>query len=205
MTSEGPDTEELLSQVQAGDVAAQEQLFNRYRDRLRQMIRVRMDPRLARRIDPSDVIQDTLTSASQQIVAYAEQRPLPFYPWLRQIAWQRLVDLHHRHVTTKKRSVGRERELYLSDQSAVTLANRIVGHDTSPTARLLRNELQVRVQKALLQLKPTDREVLVMRHLEQMRVSEIAAVLQLSESAVKMRRLRAVQRLRELLGSELLE
>ncbi len=194
------DTDELLRRVASGDLPAQEQLFDRHRGRLRGMVAMRMDGRLAGRLDPSDVVQETLLAASKQLEAYVRERPLPFYPWLRQLAWRRLVDLHHRHVTAKKRTVTREDELALSDQSVLVLAERFAHAGSSPSLGLLQQELRDRVRAALEQLSATDREVVAMRHIEQMAVEEIAATLGLSASAVKMRVLRAVQRLRAVLG-----
>ena len=196
------DSEELVDRAARGDRAAVEQLVDAYRDRLRRMITVRMDPRLAARVDPSDVIQDTLVQASQRLDDYLQRRPLPFYPWLRQIAWECLVDLYHRHVTTKKRTVDRERPLgmRLSDRSTMDLGRLIARNVKSPSEALVQKEMQARLREALERLDEKDRDVLVMRHLEQLSIGEIAAVLEVSPGAVKMRRLRAIERLRKLLG-----
>ena len=199
MTSAASDTEQLLRRVAQGDATAERLLFDRHRSRLRRMVAVRMDRRLAARLDPSDVVQDSLLEAARQLPRYLRERPMPFYPWLRQLAWQRLVDLHRRHILTQKRGQIHEQEAGILDASAMLLAEQIIDTATSPSDRLVRDEMRDRVQVALARLKPSDREVLIMRHLEQMQVSEIAALLEISESAVKMRRLRAIQRLRELL------
>ncbi|MBM4094168.1 MAG: sigma-70 family RNA polymerase sigma factor [Planctomycetes bacterium] len=201
MADSSPDTDELLRQVETGDRGAEDQLFARHRDRLRRMVAVRMAPRLSRRIDPSDVVQEALASASAQLPAYLRNRPLPFYPWLRQITWHVLVDSYRTHVVAEKRTLHSERDLAFPDHSSVLLVERIVGHDPSPSDELLREELESRVHAAIAQLGPRDREILVMRDLEQMHVGEIAAVLRISESAVKMRRLRAIRRLRKLLDA----
>jgi RNA polymerase sigma-70 factor (ECF subfamily) len=196
----GPDTDELLRRVNHGDSAARSALLQRYRDRLRRMITARLDPRLLARVDPSDVVQDALLKAAQRLPDYAHERPLPFYPWLRQLAWDRLVELHHHHVRAGKRSVTREQaDNLLSDESALLLAERLVDTGPGPLGQLLRKELRERLRVALAGLPPQDREILVMRHAEQLKVSEIAALLKISEGAVKMRRLRAIQKLRGLL------
>jgi RNA polymerase sigma-70 factor (ECF subfamily) len=198
----GPDTDELVRRVGQGDPAAVSALLERHRGRLRRMITARLDPRLLARVDPSDVVQVTLLKAAQKLPEYARDRPLPFYPWLRQLAWDRLVELHHHHVRARKRSVTREQtDPLLSDQSALLLAEQLVDTGTGPSGQLLRKELRERVRAALARLPEQDREILVMRHVEQLKVSEIAAVLEVSEGAVKMRRLRAIQKLRELLDS----
>ncbi len=201
MVESPPDTDELLRQVQAGDRSAEDRLFARHRGRLRRMVSLRMDQQLSRRLDPSDVVQEALAAASVQLPAYLKRRPLPFYPWLRQIAWQTLIDLYRMHVATGRRSVRRERNLTLPDHSSVLLIEQLAGHEPGPSERLLSEELKSRVRAAIAQLESHDREILVMRDLEQMDVGDIAAVLQISESAVKMRRLRAIRRLRKILDA----
>jgi RNA polymerase sigma-70 factor, ECF subfamily len=198
--SQSPETEELLERATRGDPQAIEQLLTRYRPRLRQMVMVRMDPRLKSRIDPSDVVQEALMDASRMLPEYLRDRPLPYYPWLRQVAWQRLYDLQVQHVQAKKRSVARERvdAMILSDASIVQLAERVVATGTSPSMNLFRKELRRRVREALGQMKAEDREVLVLRYLEQLDAKEIAAIVGISEDAVNMRHLRALKRLRGL-------
>jgi RNA polymerase sigma-70 factor (ECF subfamily) len=196
----GPDTDELVRRVGEGDQAAVSQFLDRHRARLRRMVTARLDPRLLARVDPSDVVQVVLLKAAQRLPEYARDRPLPFYPWLRQLAWDRLVELHHHHIRAHKRSVTREQpDPLLSDPSALLLAEQLVDSGTGPNAQLLRKELRERVRAALAGLPAQDREILLMRHVEQLKVSEIATSLRLSEGAVKMRRLRAIQKLRELL------
>jgi RNA polymerase sigma-70 factor (ECF subfamily) len=196
----GPDTDELVRRVGEGDQAAVSLLLDRHRPRLRRMVTARLDARLFARVDPSDVVQEVLLKAAQRLPEYARDRPLPFYPWLRQLAWDRLVELHHRHERARKRSVTREEpDPLLSDPSALLLAEQLVDTGTGPSGQLLRKELRERVRAALAGLPAQDREILLMRHVEQLQVSEIAALLRVSEGAVKMRRLRAILKLRELL------
>jgi RNA polymerase sigma-70 factor (ECF subfamily) len=128
------------------------------------MVAVRMDPRLSARLDPSDVVQEALVEASRKLPDYVKDRPLPFYPWLRQIAWERLVHLHHRHIKAQKRSVEREaRQPWdLPDQSAMQLADRLATTATSPSRNLLRKELRERVRAASDRMEPHDREVLIL-------------------------------------------
>jgi RNA polymerase sigma-70 factor (ECF subfamily) len=202
-----PDTDQLLRRIEEGDAAARELLLARHRDRLRRMVALRLDPRLQARVDPSDVVQDTLAEADAKLSDYARRRPLPFYPWLRRLAWEHLVRLHRRHVLARRRSVSREevRAAPLPDASAWELASRLAARGSSPSARLRRDELRSRLRHALARLGENDREVLVLRYLEDLSPREIAAVLEISEAAVKMRQLRALQRLRELLGDDLEE
>jgi RNA polymerase sigma-70 factor (ECF subfamily) len=201
------DSEQLLDRAGAGDSAARQELLVKYRQRLRQMIAVRMDPRLAARIDPSDVVQETLAVAVRQLSEYVQHPPLPFYPWLRQLAWKRLADLHRQHIQAGKRSVRREQHWTppLPEESALDLANRLLHRGSSPSARLRREEVRSRVRDALARLPRGDREVLVLRQLEQLSTPEIAAVLGITEGAVYTRHLRALDRLRNLLGDDFLE
>jgi RNA polymerase sigma-70 factor (ECF subfamily) len=202
MTAVTPDTEQLVKQARLGDYQAREQLLTRHRDRLRRMVAVRLDRRLAARIDPSDVVQETLVEAAHNLSDYLQERPLPFYPWLRRLAWERLVKLHRRHVKTHMRSVTRESpgSLPLPDESALELANRVAGPGTSPSNQLARAEEHARVQAALEAISEREREVLVMRYLEQLSTKEIAAALGINVGAVRTRHLRALDHLRRLLS-----
>jgi RNA polymerase sigma-70 factor (ECF subfamily) len=196
-----PDTDELLGRTAQGDRAARDQLLARHRQRLCQAVAYRLDRRLAARVDPSDVVQEVLAEAARKLPDYLRERPLPFYPWLRQMALERLVTLHRRHVRAQRRSVRREEPalLPLPEESAEELADRLAASASSPSQRLLRSEARQRVRAALRLLAPADREVLELRHLEQLSAAEAAAVLGISTAAAQSRHLRAVQRLRALL------
>ena len=141
--------------------------------------------------------------ASHKLERYIRERPLPFYPWLRALALERLIALRRRHVDAARRSVRREEPglLALPDESLADLAERLVTSATSPSQRLLRQETRRRVQQALSDLLERDREVLVLRHLEQLSVAQTAEVLGISPGAVKTRHLRALERLRALLDA----
>jgi RNA polymerase sigma-70 factor (ECF subfamily) len=202
MASQKADTDELLRRADEGDASAAAQLLGRHRARLRQMVAVRIDPRLAVRVDPSDVVQEALTEASQKLPDYLRRRPLPFYPWLRRIAWEKLVDMHARHVSVQKRSVMREgpNDLGLSGQSAMQLVDQLAASGTSPSRGVVREEIRQRVRASLEKLPPNDREVVILRHLEQLSLKEIAAVLTISEAAAQSRYRRAVERLHAVLS-----
>jgi RNA polymerase sigma-70 factor, ECF subfamily len=204
MAPRDPDTEDLIARASGGDPSACQQLLARHRDRLRRMVAVRLDRRLAARLDPSDVVQEALLQAAQQLAGYLRERPLPLYPWLRRIAWEHLLKMHQRHITARKRSTTREQQdgPGLADGSVLELAQRLVAPGTSPSNRLLREELRQRMRAALTRLPDSDREILVMRYLEQLPMGDIAHVLGISEGAVKMRHTRALQRLCGLLGSD---
>jgi RNA polymerase sigma-70 factor (ECF subfamily) len=203
MPAEPADAEGLLvERAVRGDYQAREQLLAGNRARLRQMVAVRLDRRVSPRVDPSDVVQDALAEAARKLPDYLKEQPVPFYPWLRRIAWEHLAKAHRRHLGTKKRSIAREvaGEGALPDESVLLLAARLVDPGDSPSAHLAREELCARVQGALARLAEYDREVLALRYLEDLSIREMAAILGISEGAVKMRHLRALERLRPLLS-----
>lgn len=202
MAPDERESDDLLRRAEGGERAARDELFARNRERLKRFVCLRLDRRLAARVDPSDVVQETLAEAHRKMDDYLRGRPLPFYPWLRQIAWDKLVELHRRHVRAQRRSVTREEaiDLPLAEESGAELAERLAARGSSPSGRLVRAEAKQRVQAALERLSADDREVLVMRHLEQLKISEIAAVLGISEAAVQSRYRRAAERLHRLLS-----
>src|SRR5262249_47053181 len=155
----------------AGDSDARDRLLLRHRDRLLRMVAVRLDRRLAARIDPSDVVQEALAEADAKLDVYLRERPLPFYPWLRRLAWERVIHIHRRHVQARRRSVTREEVSALSEHSAAELAERLFARGPSPSRQALREELRARVRSALTGLAEAEREVLVLRHLEQLSVA----------------------------------
>jgi RNA polymerase sigma-70 factor (ECF subfamily) len=200
------DTEQLLQRLAGGDATARDQLLQRYRRRLRRMVAVRFDPRLAARVDPSDVVQETLAEAAAQLNRYLKERPLPFYPWLRQLAQRRLIELYRRHVQARRRTVTREEATGgPPDRSALVLTEQLFGRISSPSSRLNRQERRDQVRAALAALPEHDREVLVLRILEGLPTRETASVLQISEVAVRSRQVRALERLKALLGPNFLE
>src|SRR5262245_36242739 len=187
MTPSQPDTEELLRRTGDGDRDARGTVLDRHRRRLRRMVALRMDPRLAARVDASDVVQEALAEADRRLDAYLRQRPLPFYPGLRQLAWDRLVEQHRRHLRARRRSVAREEAAApgLSGASVQVLADRLLDRGASPSAQLQKNELRARVRAALEALDEQDREVLLLRYLEQMSAGEVGALLGVNEDAAK--------------------
>jgi RNA polymerase sigma-70 factor (ECF subfamily) len=202
MSPDDSETTELIRRVDQGDESARQRLLSRYRARLRTMIALRLDPRLATRFDPSDVVQEALAEAGNKLDGYLRARPIPFYPWLRRLAGERILRLQRQHLWSQKRGVGREEAqgFPLPDESARVLAERLVASGTTPSRHLIREESRAEVRRALQQLAPNDREVLVMRYLEQLSFAEIAAALGLTEGAVKVRHFRALDRVRRLLG-----
>jgi RNA polymerase sigma-70 factor (ECF subfamily) len=197
MTETTRMTESLIDQAKQGDNVARLSLLERYRDYLRQMVAVRLDRRLAPRVDASDVVQETLTLASRRMDDYLRDQPLPFLGWLRQLAAESIKDTHRRHIGSQRRSVEREtHEADLPDESAVRLGQRLMARDTSPSNRMIKQERRDQVKTALAELPPRDREILVMRYLEHLDGAQIGEALGITEGAVKLRLLRALQRMR---------
>jgi RNA polymerase sigma-70 factor (ECF subfamily) len=196
------DTENLLERAAGGETAARDQLLVRHRGRLKAMVSAHLDARLAARIDPSDVVQDVLTEAAQRFPQYLAERPVAFYPWIRQMAWERLIDLHRRHLRSQARSVEREVPHGVSDESAARLGDLFISAEANPGSQLIRKEVRRRVQEALARLAKEDCELLLMRHLEGLKVAEIAQVLGIGERAAKSRLRRAHERIHRELGDD---
>jgi RNA polymerase sigma-70 factor (ECF subfamily) len=201
VSSAAPDTDELLRRAGSGDGRATGELLHRHRERLKRMIAVRIDPLLAARVDPSDVVHGAFARAVRRLPRYLRERPTAFYPWLRRLALDHLWELHRRHFAGC-RDVKREEPPPLPDRSALKLAERLFARQSSPSARLHRRERRERVYAALAALPRFDREVLVLRHLEELTPAEIAEVLGVTEGAVYTRHLRALRRLRDRLGPD---
>jgi RNA polymerase sigma-70 factor (ECF subfamily) len=206
MVASTDDTDLLLERVSQGDVAAREQLLNRHRERLRKMVAIRLDTRPNARLDPSDVVQEALGDAASRLGEYLRERPLPFYVWLRRLAWDHMIQAQRKHVRAARRSVTREQawDPPLSQASTAALAERVVARSTasSPSGALIREERRQRVIQALEELPPRYREVLVLRYLEQLSNDEIAAVLGIKVGNVMTRHTRALAMLRNVLIDE---
>ncbi|HEY3967806.1 MAG TPA: sigma-70 family RNA polymerase sigma factor [Planctomycetaceae bacterium] len=196
------ETQELLLHAGQGESTAVNQLLDRHRDGLRNMIKARMDQKLTRRVDASDVVQDVMLEASQRLVDYIRDPKLPFGLWLRQMAQDRIIDLHRRHRVAMRRSLDREQQRgpMLRDKSSLELVAQLRDPELTPAAATLRKELHERFVEAIDRLEEEDREILLMRHFEQLTNSQAAELLGLSQPAAGMRHLRALRRLREVLG-----
>jgi RNA polymerase sigma-70 factor (ECF subfamily) len=202
MTDDHSDTSELLRRAGQGDQQALGDLFFRHRERLRRMVQLRLDRRLQGRIDPSDVLQEAYVEVSRALADYLRDPYLPFFLWLRLLTGRKLQALHRRHLGTKIRDAGREVSLHrgaLPQASSVSLAAQLLGRFTTPSQAAVRAELQMRMQEALNGMEPLDREVLALRHFEQLSNAETAQVLNLSEAAASNRYVRALTRLKKIL------
>ncbi|MEO1524385.1 MAG: sigma-70 family RNA polymerase sigma factor [Planctomycetota bacterium] len=190
-----------MARARAGDRFAVGRLFDLHRERLRRLIQVRLDPRLAGRLDPSDVLQEVYVDLHTRLHEY-EETDLPFFLWLRLKIGHRLIDLHRFHLGAEKRSVGREISLHdgpLPVASTASLASQLMGRLTSASKAVIRAEAQLKVQNALNSMDEIDREVLVLRHFEDLTNSEVATVLSISQNAASNRYIRALRRLKDVL------
>jgi RNA polymerase sigma-70 factor (ECF subfamily) len=204
MVSDGSDSDALLQRLQAGDDRAPAELFQHYRGRLRQMVRLRLDRRLQGRIDPSDVLQEAYLDMARRLPEYVAEPRIPFFLWLRLLTGQRLLMIHRQHLGTQMRDVGHEVSLHsgpLPQASSASLAAHLLGRLTTPSQAAVRAEMQLRLQEALNGMDPIDREVLTLRHFEELSNSETAQVLGLQKAAASNRYVRALKRLREVLAS----
>jgi RNA polymerase sigma-70 factor (ECF subfamily) len=196
------DITSLLNRATAGEEGALAELFTRYRKRLRQMIRLRLDRRLSSRVDPSDVLQEAYLDVVQQFPAYQRRPEMPFFLWLRLVTGQRLLRVHRRHLGAGMRDAGREVSLYhgaLPQASSESLAAQLLGRMTSASQALVRAEMQLQLQAALNDMGPLDREIIALRHFEELSNAEAAEVLGLSKTAASNRYLRALARLQKIL------
>lgn len=204
LTTDTSETGRLLQRVAAGDQESWGALLTRHEERLRRLVTFRMDQRLQGRIDPQDVLQEAFMEACQHRDDYLRQPGLPFFLWLRGIVGNKLLELHRHHLGTQMRDAGREVSLYrgaLPDASSAALAAHLVGHLTRPSEAAVRAEVKIRLQEALNSMDALDREVLSLRHFEQLTPAETAQVLGIKEKAAGMRYLRALKRLKEILTS----
>jgi RNA polymerase sigma-70 factor (ECF subfamily) len=203
MHQDPDDSEDLLRRAAAGDAAAPAVLWERHRARLRQMVRLRFDRRLQGRVDPSDVLQDAYLDLAARMPDNARDRPMPTYLWLRLVAGQRLAQVHRQRLGAAMRDTGREVSLSrgaLPPASSASLAARLLGRFTTASQAAIRAERQLRLQEVLNGLDAMDREILALRHFEQLSNGEAAQVLGLSKTAANNRYIRAPGRLHDLLG-----
>ena len=203
MTGKTSETDGLLHQAAQGDGQLLGTLLAQHRDRLKRMVALRLDHRLQGRIDPSDVIQEAYLEASARLAEYLRDPSMPFFIWLRFLAGQKLVTLHRHHLGVKMRDADQEVALYhgsLPQASSAALAARLLGHDTRPSEAAIRAEMKIRVQEALNSMPSLDREILALRHFEQLSRAEIAQVFGITEAAAGKRYIRALERLKLILG-----
>ena len=202
MADESGVDSDLLARAAAGDQDALRQLFSRYRDRLKRMVHLRLSRRLSGRVDDSDVVQEALIEISKKLPEYVQAPELPLFLWLRHMTGLKLAEVHRRHLGTQLRDADREVSLHrggLPEADSASLAAQLLGKLTTPSQAAIKAEQRIYVQEALNSMDPIDREVLALKHFEQLSTSEIAQVLGLSKAGAGSRYLRAIKRLRDIL------
>ena len=203
MSGDAGDIEDLLQRAAHGDEQAYHDLFARYHGRLKRMVHLRLSRRLQGRVDDSDVLQEAYLDVSKRLPEYVQQPVLPFYLWLRHLTGLKLMEIHRRHLGTQLRDADREMTLHrggLPEADSVSLAAQLLGKLSTPSQAAIKAETRLYVQEALNSMDATDREVLALKHFEQLSTSEIAKVLGLSKAGAGSRYLRAIKRLREILS-----
>jgi RNA polymerase sigma-70 factor, ECF subfamily len=193
-----------MASLRGDDRQSLASLFDQYRDQLRRMVELRLDPRLRTRLDASDVVQEAFLDVARDLDAYLADPKLSPLLWLRLHVGRRLTTLHRQHLGTRMRDAGLEISLYqgaLPQASSAALASMILGRHTSPTQAAQRAERMLRVQEALNSLDPIDREILALRHFEELGRAEAAQVLGISQEAGAKRYFRALKRLKDVLAT----
>src|SRR5215471_11308956 len=171
MWPETPQTQEMLDRAQQGEDAAVERLLTAHREPLRRMIDLRLDPALAARVDASDIVQDVLLEAHRRLSDYLRNPVMPFHLWLRHMAKDHIIDAHRRHRQAQRRSLDREQPIVpaaLADHSSYELAGQLLDPELTPASEAMRRELQKRLDAAIRELEEDDREIILMRHGEQL-------------------------------------
>ena len=192
----------LRDRLKQGDEQALAEFFSVHRDRLWRMIHFRLDRRLHGRVDADDVLQEAYLDAHLRLPHYAEESDMSVFVWLRCIVGQTLIDIHRKHLGAQMRNADREVSIHakaLSDSTSVSLAAQLLGQITSPSHAAMRVELGSQLEEALDQMNPIDREVLALRHFEELTNSEVAEVLGIQQKAASIRYVRAIRRLKEIL------
>jgi RNA polymerase sigma-70 factor (ECF subfamily) len=195
---ESPETRALLERLGGGEAEAWDQLLCRHRDELWRQVELRLDRRLRRRVDPSDVVQEAELEATRRLPDYLARRPMPLGLWLRKLAHERLLMAHRQHADAACRSVGRE--VALASPSWAALGQELRERGSSPSHELRRQELVSRVWQAVAALPVDDREMILMRNVEQLTNQQAAAVLELDPATASQRYGRALVRLRAILA-----
>jgi RNA polymerase sigma-70 factor (ECF subfamily) len=191
----------LVARLQSGEQSALAELFARHRDKLRRMVELRLDARLAGRVSASDVLQEAYIDAVKRVEHYFTKEGQSFFGWLRLVVGQRLMDVHREHLAGKRdasRDIGMNRG---TNADSTCLAARLLGPASSPSQAAQREETFAQLEAALEQMDPLDREVLALRHFEELSNTETAEVLGIQTAAASKRYVRALARLKEILES----
>jgi len=203
MAPTADESGELVARLKGGDQQALAELFSRHRQRLWRMVHFRLDPRLHGRVDADDILQEGYLAAAARIRHFQEDSSTSFFVWLRLVLGQTLIDVHRRQLGVEMRDAGREISIhghFNPQATSVSLAAQLLGHFTSPSSAAVRDEVAQQLEQAVDTMNPIDREVLALRHFEELTNSEVAEVLGIKPKAASIRYVRAIGRLKEILS-----
>jgi RNA polymerase sigma-70 factor (ECF subfamily) len=203
MADNAGEPEDLFERLKRGDNQAVAEFFSLHRERLWQIVRFRLDRRLASRVDVDDVLQEVYLDATRRLRHYVEDPSVSFFVWLRTIVGQTMIDLHRRHLGTEMRDANREVSIHgarYPQATSVSLVIQLMADITSPSRVAVRKELTNEVEQAIEGMDPIDREVLALRHFEELTNSEVSEVLDITQSAASVRYMRAIARLKRILA-----
>ena len=193
---------DLLQRVKEGDQQALAELFSLHRDRLWRIINFRLDSRLLGRVDADDILQEAYLDAAQRINHYLDDSTHTFFIWLRLIANQTLIDVHRRHLGAQMRDASRDMSIHAhyAQATSMSIASQLLGNFTSPSQVAMRDETAVQLDQAIDSMEPIDREVLALRHFEELTNNEVAEVLGIQQKAASIRYVRALKRLKDVVS-----
>lgn len=197
-----PKDRDEIEQLRADGQDALAQLFLTYRPRLERMVEFRLDRRLYGRVDAADILQEAYLEISKRLASYLEEPRVSFFVWARQMTWQTLISIHRSNFGVQKRDAARDIQLHgtsYGNETAVSLASKLVGNLTSPSQGAIRDERAHQLRNALESMDKIDREVLALRHFEHLSNKETAEVLEIQKTAASNRYIRALDRLRSIL------
>ena len=200
--AENPENLAQLNDLRERGEVAMAELFQKYSAQLERMVSFRLDRRLYGRIDPADILQESYVEAANRMESYLADPQVSFFIWIRGLTWQTLLLTHRKHLDVQKRDARQEQPLAKQipgDNTATSIASRLAGSFTSPSQGAMREEQHDKLQLTLDQMDPTDREVLALRHFEQLSNKEVSELLGISKTAASNRYMRALVRMKTIM------
>ncbi len=202
MSDQSVEDSVLLDSAKSGDADALNSLILRHRERLKRMVKLRLNPALRGRVDESDIIQDACVEAAKRFPEYVKAPKAPFFLWMRQIVGHKLIDAHRVHLDADKRAANREISIHRGSTPSVNstcLAEKLLGRFSSPSAAAVVGPTMVIAGSGSTMKDEMDREILALRHFEQLTNLEAAGALGIDKSTASKRYVRALARLKTLI------
>ncbi len=204
MSEDSDDTTELIDRVIRHDEHALAELFSRHRNRLWKIVNFRLDHRLRGRVDADDILQESYLNTVKRLKFFLHDASRSIFVWFRLIVSQTLIDVHRRHLGAQMRDASRDFSVdtgWTSESTSFSLSFHLLGHLTSPSVAALRAELSDQLKTAINSMNKTDREVLALRHFEELTNTETSHVLSMSEQAASLRYVRALAKLKKIMSA----